>query len=430
MKYQLEEIVREQNEYQALRDAIRACNYPALYAGLRKHRGLFFHEQAYALCSSAIESGCTLKAFRTILEQCIPLEEFVNYAVRSYVIPGGTGGLVQEAAAHSSTHILKFLLAEGCNPNARGGSGCSALEAALWNGAIGSVCVLQECDAVDATITDRILEVWGSLGMDPIRDCCFRIIAGRLLRDSTDALPKEIPLLPGLTVLHAARWENWPLVHRLCRETDVTEKQARRVLELYMESRGDFDVPECAELLETLFSVCPGLLRLEYPRYLLALCMLGGSDETAAQLRCWVEQLPGREIVLARRSIPEWDCPLGEWIERWEARMGSRLRPVLRRDKLLPAGETLELDWDQVIRRMLSRCGIRGSAPKGEVSRLAADVLQSASPELVGELCEQGVLFSQEDAEALERFCEGLQDGQAKRNTLLVYRKKSVSYEL
>ena len=49
---------------------------------------------------------------------------------------------------------------------------------------------------------------------------------------------------------------------------------------------------------------------------------------------------------------------------------------------------------------------------------------------MVAELCERGILFPQEDTDALLDVCSQLKDGRAKRNALLVYRKKTVCYEL
>ena len=79
---------------------------------------------------------------------------------------------------------------------------------------------------------------------------------------------------------------------------------------------------------------------------------------------------------------------------------------------------------------MLTRCKIRNDAPKGEVSRLAKQILKSVSPGLVAELCDQGILFPQENLEALLEYCERVKDGKTKRNILLVYMKKDVFYEL
>lgn len=361
----VEQIVEEQMAYQNLRDAILERNYPTLYACLRKKKGLYFHEEAYGLCRAALESHCTLKAFQAILERCIPMEEFCYYPVRNYVTPGGTGGLVEEAAANDCVPILKYLLEQGFSPNARAAGCCSALEAAIWNGAMGCVTFLCQREDLDTAVTENLLGIWGSMGMCPERDCCFRIAAERLLGVGAAADCGEVPVLPRLNVIHAARYKNWDLVGRLCREGEVTKKQGKEVIDLYLGSSIDMDLPQCAKLLDALFSACPVLLRCQVPRGILARCILVGNEKTMALLRPWAERLPGREIVVVSPMLSGGNCELADWMCRWDERMGSRFRLVLRRDRCLPVGETWNLSWDQAARTLLTRCFIRGGAPKG-----------------------------------------------------------------
>lgn len=418
-----------------LLDAITEHNYPMLYACLRKETEPFPTDEAYQICSLAVRSGCSLKAFQTILEHCVPLEDFVDYGDHfNHLIhaqTGTSGGLVQEAAAYGQSHILKYLLDQGCSPNARAESNCSALEAALWHDAVGCVAVLEQRDEVDFTITETILEIWSAMGMVPERDVCLRIIAGRLLGEKKGTFHREIPLLPGLNVLHGAKQENWPLLLRLCRETTVTEQQGKQVIDLYMNSGVELDVPECARLLDALFTACPGLLRCEYPRYVFALCMLAGEESDVTILRPWVARMPGKLVVLAGRRLAEREYDIVACLSRWEERMGTRLRPALRRNKLLPVRSMAQAD-DGSIRVLLENCAIRGTPSAGKVSRLAMDVLRMASPDLLAELCERGILFQQEDFTAVLEDCENLPATQRlqKRNILLAFGKKRVDYDL
>lgn len=427
----------KQDAYGQLLDAIADCNYPALYACLRKSKKRYLHAEAYRLCSVAIQSNCTVHAFEAILEKCIPeLEEFVDYGVsHNYIIPGyegSCGGLVQEAAELNRGHLLKYMLDHGCSPNSYSKYTCSALEAALYHGSIGCISVLEQREDVDFTITETLLRIWGSMGLNGERDICFRMIAGRLLGEGKGVFHREIPLLPGMTICHAAAYENWPLVCRMCGEqVRVTEQQGKDVIERYMFTNDQLDPMECGALLDALFFACPSLLRCEHPRYVLSICMLWGDDAAAEYLRPWAEAMPGRQVVLCacRLADPQYD--IFACLEHWEERMGSRLRPVLRRDKLLPVRSMAQTS-DEGIRMLLERCEVRGKPKAGQVSRLAIDVLQLASPGLLAELCQEKKLFAAENLDLLLQYCQEnvhLKSAE-KHNILLAYGKKDVNYEL
>ena len=427
----------KRDAYSQLLDAVVECNYPKLYGCLKKYKKQFNHDEAYHLCSAAIASGCTVKAFDAIVAHCKPtLEEFVDYrAYHNYILPGyenSYGGLVQEAAGHNRGHLLRYLLDHGCSPNARGTKDCSALEAALYHHAFGCVSVLEARDDVDFTVTETIRHLWGSMGLVLERDSCFRIIAGRLLGEGKGVFHKEIPLLPGMNVGHAADHENWPLVCRMLREEiAMTEKQGKDTLGQYFQTSCEFDPLECGELLEALFTACPKLLRCEHPRYALSLCMLCGDEAVINRLRPWVEQLPGREIVLCGHRLADPLYDICACLERWDERMGMRLQPVLRRNMLLPV-RSMAQATDEDIRFLLERCAIRGTAKVGQLSRLTIDVLQMASPGLLAELCQKGKAFAGEEMELLLQYCEENVHLQRleKRNILLAYYKKEVDYEL
>lgn len=417
-------------------DAIYDRSYPTIYACLRKQKETFDHHTALQLCYAAVRSGCTLKAFHGILEHSVPLQEIVNYSAGDHVIfqinGGKGGGLVQEAALYDRFDVLEYLLDAGCSPNSRGDSDCSALEAALSGASVGCVRVLEQRDDVDFTITETILSIWGRLGTSVLHDLCFRIVAGRLLGQEKGQWQPKPPLLPGLHALHAARAENWPLVCRLCEEAPVTESQGKEILNLYMDDGcEELDVAEAAPLLHALFTACPGLLRCEYPRYLLALCMLAGEEEDIRLLHPMVEALPGQGVVLTGRRLAERKYDIIACLRNWDERMGHRLRPVLRRDNLLPVRAAAQTD-DETIRYLLEHCDVRGKPKREQISRLTLDVLQTASPGLVAELCMKDILFPQEDLQTLLDFCGYLRKEEQlqKQNILKAFCKKAVDYEL
>ena len=412
-----------------LRMAIAEKDEAALYACLQKTREPFNEFESYGLCKDVLESQCSLQVFRAILEHCAPLEAFCFYSPFHYVTPFGSGGLVQEAAANDCPEILQYLLDQGFSPNGKSQSESSALEASLWRGSARCVDLLCKREDVDTRVTERLRCVWGRLGVYPWAEEGYRIAARRILGYGEEGPHGEVPLLPGLSVRHAVKCENFTLIERLLRDTTVTVNQGKEILELLLCHAEDISF--CAWWLDRLFTACPELLRNQTARGMLALCMLGSEDETTEQLlRPWVDVLPGREIVLTFQVISCFEAVLGLHLCRWEDRLGSRFYPSLRRNKPLSDSALWGMPWEDVAYIMLTRCKIRNDAPKGEVSRLAKQILKSVSPGLVAELCDQGILFPQENLEALLEYCGGVKDGKTKRNVLLVYMKKDVFYEL
>ncbi len=421
--------VEQQRTLHDIRMAIIEQDETAICACLRKTTEPFSGDEAYSLCKDIIERPCSLKAFQAILEHCEPLETFCSYSLFNYVTPFGTGGLVQEAAANDRPEILQYLLDQGLSPNGRSQSESSALEAALWCSSVRCVDLLCKREDVDTRVTERLRCVWGRLGVYPWAEEGYRIAARRILGYGEEGPNGEVPLLPGLCVRHAVKCENFTLIERLLRDTTVTVNQGKEILELLLCHTEDISF--CAWWLDRLFTACPVLLRNQTARGMLALCMLGCEEKSDEQLlRPWVDKLPGREIVLTFPVVSCFEAVLGLHLFRWEDRLGSRLYPSLRRNKPLSDSELWGMPWEDVAYIMLTRCKIRNDAPKGEVSRLAKQILKSVSPGLVAELCDQGILFPQENLEALLEYCGGVEDGKTKRNILLVYMKKDVFYEL
>lgn len=412
-----------------LRMAIAENDEAALYACLQKTAEPFNGFEAYSLCKNVMESQCSLQVFQAILEHCEPLETFCCYSPFNYVTSFGTGGLVQEAAANDCPEILEYLLDRGFSPNARSHNESSALEAALWRGSARCVDLLCRREDVDTRVTENLRWVWGNWGAHPWTEEGYRIAARRILGCGEEGPCGEVPLLPGLSVKHAVKCENFTLIERLLRDTMVTVNQGKEILELLL-CRTE-DISFCAWWLDRLFAACPALLRNQTARGMLELCMLGCEEESAEQLlRPWVDKLPGREIVLTFRVISGFEAVLGMHLFRWEEWLGRRFYPSLRRNSPMPDDMLWGMPWEDVAYIMLTRCRIRNDAPKGDVSRLARQILKSVSPGLVAELYEQGILFPQEDQETLLKACERVKDGMSKRNVLLVYMKKDIFYEL
>lgn len=441
---------RETPGYQIVKHAILYGTYHELDALLRRQTETFMPQEASALCRDLIETKCTLHAFRAVLAHCPPLQDFVYLNNRYYMSDGEftCGGLVMFAAKEDHVPVLQYLLEKGCDPNIREGDRHSPLEAALREGSLGAVELLMQRDDVDFAITDHMRNSWSMMGKDPEHDRCFRAAAGRLLGEGKDKIYSKIPLLPGLTVIHAAERSNWTLVCRLCRETEVTVEQVRSVLGRYSRESLGHNIPhyfkdlEVAPLVDALLAACPAALEDAQVCRQLAFAMLFAREEDLEHLHLWAEKMPGRDIV--PEEIDEKLCRTvcvcfntaedAVWcLRRWKARLGSRFPLVLLRSGFLPYGIS-KGNHDDVLRMVFEIFTVKGRHPKSRhVSRLAEQVLWRGSPALIGELCARKILFAQESAAALLDFCEkpGLDDGDAKRAILAGYlQKEPAKYEL
>lgn len=437
LKKILEANEQKQRTLQRLLSTIVNKDYAAAETILQQEgKTTLILDSSYDLCSCAIQNGCSVEFFRLLLQYCKPLMEIHNDGARRnagiFSCVNEPGGLIRDAIKWNNAAVLEYLLEHGFRANANWAGMISPLEYALIRRAPDVLRLLCRRDDVDFTVTDRILNSWGAVGMAPEADACFRIVTGRLLGEGAETAHEEIPLLPGLTVRHAAAQGNWPLVFRLCREGSVTEEEGKHVLHLSAGCCTELNVPHCARLLNALLAACPGLLRCEEPRYLLAVCMLQGEEEVVRLLRPWVEQMPGRMIKLCGRGVAGAEDDLTGHLHKWEARMGPRLQPVLRRNRELPVRFFFDDDVDQRLRTLFQYCAVWGTPPKGRVSHLASDVLQQASPALLAELLKEGKVFPEEDFSALVQYCESQPclRRREKRALLLAYFHKEVSYEL
>lgn len=433
----IEKDLQKEKEFQALQKALSAGDYAAMETLLKQTgRSRKVLANSYDLCSRAIAGGCPREVFLRLLQYCKPLEEVETCAVErsSGLFPytKEEGGLVQQAAMHNNAAVLEYLLEQGFSPNARREGAISPLEMALQARAKDVLQLLRKRTDTDFTVTERILDIWGSMGMNPETDACLCIVAGRLLGEGAEREYEEVPQLPGLNTHHAAKQKNWLLVHRLCGEDKMGETERRRLLEMDVRFHTDSDVSENVRQINTLLTICPEFLRREIPRFQLADCLLRGEEKEVELLRPWLERMPGRLVTLYGRWLPEGEKDITAYLHRWEERMGPRFRPALDRRRVLPLPFSFHANCDDQIRILLRCCTVRGKPPRDKVSRLATNVLQMASPELLGQLLEEGTLFLQEDRESLLRFCASMGDSRRKEKLFLlqIYCQKKVDYSL
>jgi len=122
-------------------------------------------------------------------------------------------------------------------------------------------------------------------------------------------------------------------------------------------------------LLDALFTANETLLNNScFQTFLASYAMtLTHTDELYSLLISWLERLPDREIILMSQS-DQW-LDLNQW-EMWEKNLTS-FTPVFFRDNLLP----FVPDNVEKLRLFFERCRVKGEPPKGEISALAADIL-------------------------------------------------------
>lgn len=386
--------------------------------------------ETQVVCDWVMCSDRSLEEMQTLIDR-IPIRQIVTESDTSLETE-----LLRAAVQSNRVSVLAYLLEQGCRPKAWS----PLLETALKQQALDSIRLLVQRDDVDFTITENILEIWGSVGnvyflseerkTEALRKQCFCAMAGRLLGEGKDAVYSEVPLLPGLTVLHALEQENWLLVCRIARERGATLEQARFVLERYIRKPMEYGRPLAAgawlcDLMDALLVACPAAMEDPTVRYLLSMALACAEGSNEEEIQAWMECIPEGEILMAepeeaQRVLFETPEDAVQCLRRWQERLGHRFCPVLLRESPLPYEIQEEGDHDAVIRGYFELCTLRGTAPRGRVSPLAEDVLNMASPGLVTEFCTAGTLFREEDASALLALCEELPNGEAKRTALLV----------
>lgn len=374
--------------------------------------------EVYEMSRWAIRNRCEVSKLQELLGDSPSLRGSDGF-------PDRTEPLLEVAAEADHVPVLAYLLEQGLRPK----EWSALLEAAVRNEALHAIELLRERGDAEYQITEGLLRLWAGLGMNRAKDVCLRAAAECLLDWKDDDETAEIPLLPGLNVLHAAQKRNVPLVVRLCRETPVTVWQVETVLNDWIHQwMGDGDLltvnRALCDLTDALLVACPAAMESPKVRYLLSMALVCAEGGEAEELQGWMEWIPEGEIPLAnpeegQRFLFESPEAVAQALHRWKERLGHRFRPVLERDDPL-SYELLEgSDHDTVLRAYFDLCTVKGTPPECWLSPLAEDVLQLASPALITELCEQKKLFWEENAAALLAFCDEIEDGDAKRIALL-----------
>lgn len=413
-------------------DALEEKKYSAFYALMRKQTETFTVDKAYTVCKRAIGTGCTIRAFKEILLHCPPLQDFICYETTALGM--GRATLTEYAVSHDRADILQIFLENGISPNARGKSYYSAVETALLYGALDCMEILAKYPDLDTTITETVLNQWARCDMNHImRDLCCRTIAPRYVEG--DSL-WGIPLLPGLSVIHAAGQDNWNLFKRICREGTVSVEDGKQAVHQILYQYADMESKLIAELLDALFTACPGLLKCKQPRYALVFMLLCEDAEAEQILKPWLEKMPGKYVVLETdyygqaSECVRWTGKRG-LLSRWEERIGEKFVPALDRNAYLLDSFHHDnvADWDAEIRTVLKTCHIKGTPKPGRVSVLAEEILASVSMEYLPELLLPGSFLYQEDTEALYRCCIKRGEGK-KQAAVAAFLKREVTYEL
>lgn len=141
----------------------------------------------------------------------------------------------------------------------------------------------------------------------------------------------------------------------------------------------------------------------------------------------WVERMESGPVLLPRLPLQTHHHPVrmeadGEFISRWPRLLSPRLFPVIDADHSFYLGTSDEayhilLPWLRVVNR-----------PDGRLSAVAKQVLQFAPVDLLADLMQPGNLLAEEPPHAMLEACEALPPN--RRNTLLPYIRKAVSYDL
>lgn len=404
--------------------AVEWWRYPTLYALLRRPERELSASETFQLCSKALENGMTAKSFSALLDHGPPLMEVLSKGKQNW-----DDGLVEKAAARDRVDILNILLSRGGNVN-RLGSGRSPLEAAVEGCALHSVERLLQEPELDVTLTKRLLKCWsladtGRVGLD----FCLQAAAPRLL-GKNPGLQDPIPIPDQLTISQTVESENWALVRRLCKERGLSQNEGRAALKRFeppnlmllepdpieMSKRLKTEIMESAAALDSMFTACPKLVQGRQARLLLVIYTLQYPEENWSVLAPWLAQIQDQTVLL-EEVLAKFDfdvmCPRDlRWssidpkVERtlslWQTYMPKGPRPAISRHGVNAYVTSGTVDL------IFQRCVLLwGKKPEpGEVSRLAADLLQWGGPELIEAQFKPGGLLAEEDPGALLQFCQ------------------------
>lgn len=413
-----------------LLEAIRNRNYPGIRARLRQLSLPLSAEAGTRLCQAAIQSGCTVRTVRSLLDACPEAAEFCTatdfFGDRYYEL------LEKEAAKHDRSDVLRMLMEEDTSglPLAPG-----VMANAVSHGSVACTHLLTQQPGLDWAAAEELRYVWGRLGMDPGVDLCLRRVAS-CLRDEPFAEEGQIPLPDFLTVEMAVFHENWELLRRLCRERELERGESQDAVRALIRYKDKLKIEELVDVLDCLLTACPGLLRSHYPRYALAVVMTAGDEAVRRQLRPHLQSMPGKAIPMfpdgpMEPCIP-WNGTSG-MLTQWDQVLGREYYPVLQRNRGL-AGSFFVLaetqrEWDEDLERLLARSKVTGTPKPGRVSKLAREILAHSSPALIGRILMQGSALAGEDVTAMMEWCASCKHWSS-RAAILAYGTKEVRYEL
>lgn len=425
-----------ENNFSALMNAISNKSYSLIYRLLHKFDYTFSPRAAFLLLNEALENGLTLKVFQAVLERCPPVPEILPAGVSSDPFLSSCGP-VEKAAGADRADVLALLLERGASPNQMPNRDGSPLEAALTSQSLKCVELLMAQPELDTSWTPMLLFDWARAGHGgTLLDFCLQAMAPRFIGWEPATL-ESLPIPEPMTAPLIAGVGNWNLLERFCRERgSVPLDDGRQVLDdVHFSSVEEGEEKACAAALNALLERCPGLLRRQRDCRVLLRCFLRFGGEAREFLRPWVKRLQHKRISMERE---DWICWEYDGLpELWQS--------------LMPTGPTLLIDrWSDVLenfcfdepgndgpirksralRRILSRCPVRGKGRAGKVSPVARAVLNCGAPELLSELLAPGGLLTEEDPGALMEYVQTAECPRASRGAVLAHVKKEENYEL
>lgn len=421
-------------------NAVKNKRYPTLYTLLNKLDGPLRRDAACQLLRAGLE--CSIGAFRVILDHCPPVTELTDDGnLQFYELDDGaldlssrfcSFTLLDKAALDDRPEHLDELLRRGCSPNGPSGrdrcSGSSALLAAFLGRSPRCVRRLVREPELDTALTPSLLSQWARVGLkgsEELEQCC-RAAAPRLLGADRTGSPlfHGVPIPPQLEVKTVLSQRNFPLAEFLCRNRELSIKEAAAAMEELAELVSELDPPlgphsfywksrprklsrqRLCSMLDALFTACPQLLRRRLPRTLLLFTALSGKS-LPPLLRPWLDRLRGRRILL---DFKLGYVNLSLALFFWEERLGARWVPVLDPQRVSfppffynfplfgPSGPT-PLDL------LLSRCRLQKFPPGKKLTELSLAVLHLAPMPLLLRQLQPGGLLSMEDPKLLLDYC-------------------------
>lgn len=409
----------------ALLQAVEEKRYRTLYAMLDNLTEPLHPLAAYQLALAGLQ--CSIRAFRTILDHCPPLEEFA--LMESDPFDGRPSYLPSDAARLDRPEHLDELLRRGCDPNGQG-SGYHPLAMAMYWQSTRCVKRLLKEPRLHPYLSKSILSAWAKVGLkgqEELSKCCRAVapflMAGEDISPTGPLAYQGVPIPRQLTVSTAVEQHNWPLAIYLCQRDGLSEDESAKAFDhlkfllLYAIKLKDdhgalrwqwqwnarIDPPlrrrDMAALLNAFFSASPHLLRRRLPQTLLFITVLSGK-RVPPELRPWLDQVRRGAVILE----PFLDMEdLARILSLWDERLGDRWIPAL--DPKLSVNFNTEACTRESLETLLTRCRILNFRPSDTLTDLSILTLRLASiPTLIQQL-QPGGLLAREDPQVLLDYC-------------------------